>query len=177
MWLRIRPNRLKLICDHLFQILSSIESGHPNSGIILAGDFNRLNINRLLKHFCLKQLVKVTTRNDAILDLVLTNLHKHYFPPETLLPFGLSDHNTAVIVRPLIETRTSNKKIFKMKRDHRPSRRAEFGRYLCSIDWSLIISNQISCEEMWNIFYNVVFTGLEVLMPSKEIQLSTTDAP
>ena len=167
LWLRIRPNRLprgvpsivvgilyyppggddKLICDHLFQTLSSIESNYPNSGIILAGDFNRLNINRILKQLCLKQLVKVPTRNDAILDLVLTNLHDHYCSPESLPPFGLSDHNT-LIVHPSNKTHTSNKKIIRMKRDHRSSRRAEFGRYLCSIDWSSINSDQNSCEEM-----------------------------
>ena len=141
----------KLICDHLFQTLSSIESNYPNSGIILAGDFNRLNINRILKQFCLKQLVKVLTRNDAILDLVLTNLHDHYCSPESLPPFGLSHHNT-LIVHPLNKTHTSNKKIIRMKRDHRSSRRAEFGRYLCSIDWSSINSDQNSCEEMWNFF-------------------------
>ena len=64
-----------------------------------------------------------------------------------------------------------------MKRDHRPSRRAEFGRYLCSIDWSSINSDQNSCEEMWNIFYDVIFAGLDLLMPIKEIKISTTDAP
>ena len=64
-----------------------------------------------------------------------------------------------------------------MKRDHRPSRRAEFGRYLCSIDWSSINSDQNSCEEMWNFFYDVIFAGLDLLMPIKEIKISTTDAP
>ena len=166
----------KLIRDHLFQTLSSIESNYPNSGIILAGDFNRLNISRILKQFCLKQLVKVPIRNDAILDLVLTNLHDHYCSPESLPPFGLSDHNT-LIVQPLNKTHTSNKTIIRMKRDHRPSRRAEFGRYLCSIDWSSINSDQNSCERMWKFFYDVIFAGLDFLMPIKEIKVSTTDAP
>ena len=140
----------------------------------MAGDFNRLNINRILKQFCLKQLVKVPTRNDAILDLVLTNLHDHYCSPESLSPFGLSDHNT-LIVHPSNKTHTS--KIIRMKRDHRPSRRAEFGRYLCSKDWSSINSDQNSCEEMWNFFYDVIFAGLDLLMPIKEIKISTTDTP
>ena len=166
----------KLICDHLFQTLFSIESNYTNSGIILAGDFNRPNINRILKQFWLKQLVKVPTRNDAILDLVLTNLHDHYCSPESLPPFGLSDHNT-LIVHPLNKTHTSNKKIIRMKRDHRLSRRAEFGGYLCSIDWSSINSDQNSCEEMWKFLYDVIFAGLDLLIPIKEINVSTTDAP
>ena len=91
-------------------------------------------------------------------------------------PFGLSDHNT-LIVHPSNKTHTSNKKIIRMKRDHRPSRRAEFGRYLCSIDWSSINCDQNSCEKMWNFFYDVIFAGLDLLMPIKEIKISTTDAP
>ena len=166
----------KLICDRLFQTLSSIESNYPNNGIILAGDFNRLNISRILKQFCLKQFVKVPTGNNAILDLVLTNLHDNYCSSESLPPFGLSDHHT-LIVQPLNKTHTSNKKVIRMKRDHRPSRRAEFGRYLCSIDWSSINYDQNSCEEMWKFFYDVIFAGLDLLMPVKEIKVSTTDAP
>ena len=64
-----------------------------------------------------------------------------------------------------------------MKPDHHPSRRAEFGRYLCSIDWTSINSDQNSCEEMWKFFYDVIFAGLDLLMPIKEIKVSTTDAP
>ena len=153
-----------------------IESKYPNSGILLAGDFNRLNINRLLKHFHLKQLVKAPTRNDAILDLVLTNLHEYYLSPEILPPFSLSDHNN-VIVRPLAKSQKPNKRIVIRKRDHRQSRKAELGRYLSSIDWYSIISIQNNCEEMWNIFYDVVSSGLELLMPSKEVKISTTDVP
>ena len=152
------------------------KQNYPNSGIILAGDFNRLNISRISKQFCLKQLVKVPTRNDAILDSVLTNLHDHYCSPESLTPFGLSDHNT-LIVQPLNKTHTSNKKIIRIKHDYRPSRRAEFSRYLCSIDWSSINSDQNSCEEMRKFFYDVIFAGLDLLMPIKEIKVSTTDAP
>ena len=71
----------------------------------------------------------------------------YYCSPESLPTFGLSDQNT-LIVQPLKKTRTSNKKIIKMKRDHRPSRRAEFGRFVCSIDWSSMNSDQNRCEEM-----------------------------
>ena len=44
----------KLMQDHLFQTLTLIETEFPNCGVILTGDFNRLNVSRLLNHFCLK---------------------------------------------------------------------------------------------------------------------------
>ena len=85
LWIHLRPNRLprgipciiiaviyhppsadeKLMQDHLFQTLTLIESKFPNCGVILTGDFNRLNVSRLLNHFCLKQIVKIPTRKEA----------------------------------------------------------------------------------------------------------------
>ena len=58
-----------LLLDHLFYTLTLAESKYPNCGIIVTGDFNRLDVTRLLNHFRLKQIVKIPTRNDVTLDL------------------------------------------------------------------------------------------------------------
>ncbi len=63
-----------------------------------------------------------------------------------------------------------------IKRDRRASHRAELGRYLSSINWVSILADQ-NCENMWNIFHNVVLTGLDLLMPTKEIKISVDDVP
>ena len=42
--------------DHLSLSLTSIEGYYPGCGIFLTGDFNRLNVNRLLVQFKMKQL-------------------------------------------------------------------------------------------------------------------------
>ena len=65
----------------------------------MAGDFNRLNVNRLLVQFSVKQLVLLPTRTERILDLIITNIPQFY-GKDTLLtypPFGLSDHNVAAL--------------------------------------------------------------------------------
>ena len=85
--------------DHLFQSLALVESKYPNSALIVAGDFNRLDITSIKKHFRLKQIVKKPTRKNGILDLVLTNLHQFYDDPCTFPPFGLSDHHTVTGIR------------------------------------------------------------------------------
>ncbi|EDO42602.1 predicted protein, partial [Nematostella vectensis] len=92
LWVHLRPNRLprgfhciiaaaiyhppsaddQSLREHLFQSLALVESKFPNSGILLTGDFNRLDVSGLLRHFRLKQIVKVPTRKDATLDLILT---------------------------------------------------------------------------------------------------------
>ena len=57
--------------DHLFQSLALVESKYPNSALIVAGDFNRLDITSIKKHFCLKQIVKKPTR---LVKLVFTSI-------------------------------------------------------------------------------------------------------
>ena len=114
LWLHLRPTHLprgvscliavvvyhppgaddNSIHDHLFHSLALAESKFPNYGIIVAGDFNRLNITAIGKHFRLKQIIKSPTRKDVILDLVLTNLKDYYVTPQSLPLFGLSDHYT-----------------------------------------------------------------------------------
>ena len=100
----------------------------------MTGNFNRLNINLLLK-----QLVKVSTRNNTTLDLLLTNLHEYYCPPLAFFPFGLSDHNT-IVVTPKIKDCNATKKKTVMKRHSHASHRAELGRYLSSINWDSILA-------------------------------------
>jgi hypothetical protein len=40
----------------------------PHAAIIIAGDFNHLNINQITNQFRLKQLVKFQTRGERTLD-------------------------------------------------------------------------------------------------------------
>ena len=81
-------------------------------------------------------MVKKPTRKDAILDLVLTNLHDFYEEPQDFPPFGLSDHQT-VTVESLVGANCGQPCKFVLKRDKRESRKAELGRYLSVIDWSV----------------------------------------
>ena len=59
---------------YLSTTLSTIESQYPDCGILLAIDFNGLNVSRLLTQFNMKQLVRSPTRGDRIIDLALINL-------------------------------------------------------------------------------------------------------
>ena len=143
LWLRLRPRRLargfsciiaaviyhppgaeeRSIREHLFQSLTLAESRYPKCGLLITGDFNRLNINRLLNHFRLKQIVKASTRENAILDLILTNMHENYSAPKVYPPFGLSDHNTVVAFPKAEDLNKINKKKLITSRDRRTSRK------------------------------------------------------
>lgn len=164
------------IREHLFNSLAQAESIYPNCALIIAGDFNRLDVTRLKRHFHLKQIVKASTPKDAILDLVLTNLHDHYDKPQTLPPFGLSDHST-LSVSHLVRKRGTASEKFILKRDLQPSRKAEMGRYICSLDWPLLLSFPETCDELPCVFEQVIHTGLDLLMPVRNVLMNTRDAP
>ena len=73
--------------DYLSNYLSYIESHFPSSGLILLGDFKKLNITRLCSSYNLKQIVKFATRDSNTLDLVPFTAC-----PIRISPFGLLDH-------------------------------------------------------------------------------------
>ena len=171
-WTTAENNTMR---EHLFQSLLLAESRYPNCALILAGDFNRLDVKSIQRHFRLKQMVKKPTRKDAILDLVLTNLHDFYEEPQHFPPFGLSDHQT-VTVESLVRENCGQPCKFVLKRDKRESRKAELGRYLSVIDWSVLFSSSSYCQEMLNIF-KVIHIGLDILMPIKRVRVNTRDAP
>lgn len=196
LWLHLRPTRLprgvsciiaavvyhppgaddNSIREHLFHSLGLAESKFPNCGIIVAGDFNRLNVTLIKKHFRLKQIIKSPTRKDVILDLVLTNLKDYYDTPQSLPPLGLSHHNT-IMVSPKERTVKSNSRSIAYKRDSRPSCKAAMGRYLCSLDWPLLFNSLETCEDLTNVFQEVIQTGLDLLMPLRRIRTIPADAP
>ena len=167
LWIYLRPTRLPrgltciitsviyhppgadgaLLLDHLFYTLTLAESKYPNCGIIVTGDFNRLDVTRLLNHFRLKQIVKIPTRNDVTLDLILTNMHKYYNSPQGYPGFGLSDHNTIIATGKNVVPNANTKKLITV-RDTRKSRKLEMGRYLTKIDWSLVCGPLDTCESM-----------------------------
>ena len=155
------------IRDHLFDSLTRAESTHPNCGLIVAGDFNRLDVKRLQKHFRLKQIGKSPTRKNATLDLVLTNMGEYYTKPQIFPPFRLSDHNT-VMVTPKHRNTSSNTKKSVFRRDRRASGKASMGRYLASLDWAVLFTSLESCNEMMQVFQEMVHTGLDLLMPVKQ---------
>ena len=146
--------------DHLFQSLALIESKYSNSALFVAGDFNRLDIASIKRHFRLKQIVKKPTRKKTILDLVLTNLHHYYDDPCSFPPFGLSDHNT-VTVEPRIRDKSQCATKFVLKRDRRASRRAELGRYLGVIEWPTLFASAESCDDLLSVFQKIIRTTIQ----------------
>ena len=162
------------IRDHLFSCLTLAESMYPNCSFTVCGDFIRLNVQPMINLFWLKLIVKAPTRKNAILELIFTNLQSHYENPQAFPPFGLSDHNT-VLSSPKAREKPRKMTKFVLRRDLRPSRKAELGRYLGSMDLRVLFTGLQSCEELLGSFQKVLATGLDLLMPVKRVQINIGD--
>lgn len=165
-----------VMLDYLYTSLTTIEGLYPGCGILLSGDFNRLRVSRLLNQFKLKQLVRVPTRGDNILDLIITNMNTVYDQDqiERHPPFGLSDH-CAVLLRPKTRGQHKCSRRTIMKRDMRPSKKQCFGRYLSSIDWS-VLHQLDNCDSKLQLFLDFVMIGLDNIMPLRAVKLQVNDA-
>ena len=121
--------------------------------------------------------LSLITRGNNTLDLVLTNLHKFYKPKpaEVFPPFGLSDHKT-IAIYPDVRPPKPSSRCSVLRRDTRPSRKRELGRYLNQIDWRFV-NSAATCEEKNDLFTTIVSTGLDLLMPEKQVNLHCNDAP
>ena len=76
------------IIEHIIETIHLVRARFDNEvNFILGGDFNRLNIDEILDAYgALNQLVLVPTRQGAILEIILTDLHSLYHPPTTFHP-------------------------------------------------------------------------------------------
>ncbi|XP_068697409.1 uncharacterized protein [Montipora capricornis] len=50
------------------------------------------------------------------------------------------------------------------------------GRFLCSLDWSLLFGSLESCDALLSVFEEVTHTGLDLFMPVSKVRLNTRDA-
>ena len=73
--------------------------------------------------------------------------------------------------------RNINNKKVTMRRDLRTSNKAALGRYLTQINWPLLSTPLVSCEEKWQVFQDVIHSGLDTIMPAKPVKICSADVP
>ena len=116
-WFVIKPNRLpreinsiilgtiyhppqsdnNKLHAHLFNNLDTLLASHPNSAVLVIGDFNQFKPGNLCSSLKLKKLVTKPTRGSKILDQVDSTLSYHYNKAENLRPLGFSDHSSILL--------------------------------------------------------------------------------
>ncbi|XP_035688744.1 uncharacterized protein LOC118424306 [Branchiostoma floridae] len=194
-WVKVRPHRLprnvsslavcavysppdsphsELLIDHLVNTVDSLQVKHPHIGIIIGGDFNRVDVSKLCMSHNLRQLVDRPTRDQATLDLIITNLNSYYSTPSISDPLATSDHNTVVVQAK--STPVSNKIIKRVCRPFRDSSIRLFGQWITTHDWSEVLSAPTTAEKS-RVFYNTLQSKMDHFFPVKLTRLHMFDKP
>ena len=77
-------------CELIHTTVSQLQTSHPQSLILISGDFNHASLSATLPTFT--QYVTCHTRDSKILDLLYVNT-KDAYTSSPLPPLGRSDHN------------------------------------------------------------------------------------
>ena len=198
-WLHLRPSRLprglsciiianvyhpqtdKGVSDseillYLHDSMSTIESRFSNCGVLIMGDFNRLDTLSFRNAFKLKQIVKFHTRGNQTLDLVLTNIKEFYEEPIKRPAFGLSDH-ASVELQPLSRCKSQPSKRSIITRDQRESYRVALSSYLEKVNIADLVKNKDTCDEKAQLMEEDIISGMDAIMPLKVKSISANEAP
>ena len=162
--------------EYLTSSLDKIEAKFPNSGILIAGDFNKFDFKASAKCYLLKPIIKNPTQGKNTLDQIYTNLKEYYKPPLSGPAFGLSDHLSITVLPNIREKSQAQSKIIKM-RDKRSSRVAHLGRYLLEFSWATAMSQNESCDDKLAAVTQVINYGLDTIMPVRSVKVHQTDRP
>ena len=171
-------NTHKSICKFLFALCDTI------SPTIIVGDFNlplyNWNDNTFPNYpstYCefenslcqnsLIQLITFPTRNNNLLDLLLTNNPMIISEINECPPFGfgkyISDHISFSFSLPFQANLKINQKV---GLNFRKSNLYSIHQYLSSIDWNLLLSNSTDINNMFNIFYNTLYNIINDNVPA-----------
>ena len=118
--------------EYLTASLDKMEAKFPNSGILIAGDFNQFYFKAPAKCYQLEPIIKIPSRGKTTLGQIWTNLKEYYKPPISGPAFCLSDH-LSITVLPNIRQKSQAQSKIIQTRVKRPSRVASLGRYLLEI--------------------------------------------
>ncbi|XP_033111982.1 uncharacterized protein LOC117112877 [Anneissia japonica] len=163
------------MCNHISNNLDFIRTKHPDTGIFILGDFNRMK-DAQLKQFPLKHIVKDCTRENAILDLMYTSIENFYETPYTEPGLGLSDH-LVVLCRPnLVSKRVPPTKSHLYNRKVNNQAKELFEQDLTNIRWHELYAQATSAEQ-YEFFASRIRTLVEKHFPLIQVVRTNVDKP
>ena len=160
---------------YIIDCLDQLSKDHPNLGIILLGDFNRLP-DATLKSFPLRQVVKTSTRGSAILDKIFTNMFDWYSSPTTLAVVGKSDHVPVLMNASDDQHRRNGTDVVVYRRLCDNNRKTLLAHALRHFNWSTLYRME-SCDEMLAYFYEAIAALVDYYLPKCPFKRHTSDKP
>ena len=109
---------------------------HPQSCLLVLGDFNSFPDGYLISSLNLTKIVKVAIGNNRILDKCYTNIANFYEKP-TILPYlENSDHHPVLLRRSNAPRHNKGQQCVKMKRVTSRNGKAMFVHSLQQVNWT-----------------------------------------
>ena len=111
------------------------------------------------------------SRNDAILDLIFTDIKEFYNDPVVLSPFGTSDHACIdwKIKRSSLTTNKSRRKVKVKVRPIKSSQLNSFHQWLSNYNWEDVFAAQDIDGKVFE-FSNVLGKAIDKFFPTKVIK-------
>ena len=158
---------------HLTATVHQLYKKYASPLFIIMGDFNDMKVDEICDACKLKQVVKVPTRKQATLDLILTNDNNMYSDPVTLPSIGGSDH-LCVLYKPTmhIPQSVSKKKVFIRK--FKKSAIIEFGSWITNFRWTELFKIKDVNQKM-SYFTNIMWIMIDKYFPLVGVMSTSND--
>ena len=159
---------------YLTESVQKFMNRYANPLFMLMGDFNDLNIDEICEICRFQQVVKVPTRNEAILDLILTNTNNVYYEDPISLPkIGDGDHFPVLYSPKLYEKPNIQKKTIKT-RMYKKSAMQQFGNWITHFNWcDQFQMSDVNEKEAY--CYETIWQNIEKYFPLVKVNTSSND--
>jgi len=165
-----------LFCDQLSADVQSLIVSHPSAVIIVAGDFNHLDLGFLEVQYGLCLIVTDVTHGSNVLDKVFVNRPDIY--TTTVFRSLLKTKHSAVLVHPLNDMQFLTKNKVTRKKvtlyDLRQSNTDKLRWCLGTFDWSPVVASDC-VTTMYKWFLQIVRNLIAVCIPTKTVTIGPRD--
>ena len=163
------------IIFYLTETVHLLSNSYAEPLFLIMGDLNDLRIEEICDTCKLNQIVKVPTRNNAILDKILTNTNNEFYnEPISLTKIGGGDH-FSVLYKPLVQKKVNPIKKEKITiRKFRQSAIIEFGAWLVKFDWSVLL-NISNVNQKIDYFMSIMWNMINKFFPPIKVAITNCD--
>ena len=175
------------LADYMVSTLHMLSTKYPDAGIILGGDKNKMDLSPILScGLRLRQEVNKSTRQGAILDVLIMNLSKFYNSPVIVPPLSPDDPSTAkpsdhFVPISIPHTDHCNPPArnytYHTVRPIPQSGLLGLSQWLAGEEWTDITNCKLSPTEQVEIFHKTLQNNLNIHCPTKVLKLGSHDKP
>ena len=120
--------------------------------------------------------MNVSTRGNAVLDKIWTNMDNVYMSPVTLSELGTSDHNM-VLLKPGSRLPRSTGSVMRVTiRAMGDNEKALFDRALSAVSWEPLFWLD-TCEEQYAYYQTMIDCLMQICFPYKVVTRHSADKP